>query len=95
MDSIPILEIINFIESFKENFYPDIIYTHSPSDLNVDHTVAAQATLNAFRPEPKELYSEIRFFEIASSTDFAIKQLNDRFEPNLFINIQNFMSKKN
>tara|TARA_B100000963_G_C22598601_1_gene659135 strand:- start:379 stop:1077 length:699 start_codon:yes stop_codon:yes gene_type:complete len=94
MDSIPILKIIKFVESFKESFYPDIIYTHSPSDLNVDHTIAAKATLTAFRPEPKETYSEIRFFEIASSTDFSIKQLNKRFEPNLFINIENFISKK-
>tara|TARA_B100000768_G_scaffold180956_1_gene202324 strand:- start:222 stop:899 length:678 start_codon:yes stop_codon:yes gene_type:complete len=94
MDSIPILKIIKFVETFKESFYPDIIYTHSPSDLNVDHTIAAQATLTAFRPEPKETYSEIRFFEIASSTDFSIKQLNNKFEPNLFINIENFISKK-
>lgn len=94
MDSVPILEIIKFIESFKKNFYPDIIYTHSPSDLNIDHTITAKATLTAFRPEPQEKYSEIRFFEIASSTDFTLKQLNDRFEPNLFINIKDFIDKK-
>lgn len=94
MDSIPLLEIIKYIESFKENFYPDIIYTHSPSDLNIDHTIAAKATLTAFRPEPKESYSEIRFFEIASSTDFSSKQLDKKFEPNLFINIECFIQKK-
>ena len=62
--------------------------------MNIDHTITAKATLTAFRPEPQEKYSEIRFFEIASSTDFTLKQLNDRFEPNLFINIKDFIDKK-
>lgn len=94
MDSIPILKIIKFIESFKKEYYPNIIYTHSPNDLNVDHGIAAMATLTAFRPEPAEKYDEIRFFEVASSSDFSVKQLNNKFEPNLFININNFLEKK-
>lgn len=94
MDSIPILQIIKFIESYKKEYYPNIIYTHSPNDLNVDHGIAAMATLTAFRPEPTEKYDEIRFFEVASSSDFSVKQLNNKFEPNLFININNFLEKK-
>tara|TARA_Y100001968_G_C19446890_1_gene765886 strand:+ start:3773 stop:4450 length:678 start_codon:yes stop_codon:yes gene_type:complete len=94
MDSVSILKIIKFVESFKSKFYPDIIYTHSPNDLNVDHGIAATATLTAFRPEPKEKYAEIRFFEVSSSSDFSVKQLNDKFEPNLFINIKDFLSEK-
>jgi len=94
MDSIPILQIIKFIESFKKKYYPNIIYTHSPSDLNIDHGVASMATLTAFRPEPTEKYDEIRFFEVASSSDFSVKQLNKKFEPNLFVNIDNFLEIK-
>ena len=94
MDSIPILQIIKFIESFKKKYYPDIIYTHSPNDLNVDHGIAAMATLTAFRPEPSEKYNEIRFFEVASSSDFSVKQLNRKFEPNLFVNISNYLKIK-
>ena len=94
MDSIPILQIIKFIESYKKEYYPNIIYTHSPNDLNVDHGIAAMATLTAFRPEPTEKYDEIRFFEVASSSDFSVTQLNNKFEPNLFININNFLEKK-
>lgn len=94
MDTIPILDVIKFIESFKEKYYPDIIYTHSPNDLNIDHGITATAALTAFRPEPNEKYTEIRFFEVASSSDFSVKQLNEKFEPNLYINIKDFLSKK-
>lgn len=94
MDSIPLIDVVKFIESFKESFYPDIIYVHSPTDLNIDHRIAASATLTAYRPQPNEKYSEIRFFEISSSTDYTVKQLEDSFEPNLYINIDNYWENK-
>lgn len=94
IDSVPLIEVVKFIESFKELFYPDIIYVHSPTDLNIDHRIAASAALTAYRPQPNERYSEIRFFEIPSSTDFTVKQLDNKFEPNLFINIDNYWEKK-
>ena len=94
MDSIPLIDVVKFIESFKESFYPDIIYVHSPTDLNIDHRIAASATLTAYRPQPNEKYSEIHFFEISSSTDYTVKQLEDSFEPNLYINIDNYWENK-
>ena len=94
IDSVPLIDVIKFIESFKDTFYPNIIYVHSPTDLNIDHRIAASATLTAYRPEPKESYEEIRFYEVASSTDFTVKQLEKKFDPNLYINIDTFIEKK-
>ncbi len=56
IDSVPIIDVIKFIESFKDTFYPNIIYVHSPNDLNIDHIIAAYASLSSYRPEPKESY---------------------------------------
>lgn len=94
IDEIPLIEVIQFIEEQKKIFYPDIIYVHSPTDLNIDHRIAAEAVLTAYRPQPEENYSEIRFFEIASSSDFTVKKLHNKFEPNLFVNIEKFWEKK-
>ncbi|MDC0225478.1 PIG-L family deacetylase [Gammaproteobacteria bacterium] len=94
MDSAPLLEIVKFIEATKEKFDPDIIYSHSPSDLNVDHKVSTAATLTAFRPQPGEKNSEIRLFEIPSATDYTIEELDGSFNPNLFINIEEFWNSK-
>jgi len=94
IDSVPLIDVIKFIESYKKAFYPDIIYVHSPSDLNIDHRIAASATLTAYRPQPSETYSEIRFYEVSSSTDYNVKQLEQKFAPNLYINIDNFWKNK-
>jgi len=94
MDKTPLLEIIKYIESFKETFYPDIIYSHTAQDLNVDHRVVTTAVLTAFRPQPEETYKEIRLFEVPSSTDFTTESLHGIFTPNLFIDIQDFINIK-
>ena len=87
MDTVPLLEIIKFIEKIKEQVNPDIIYTHSASDLNIDHQLVNKATLTSFRPQANEVYTEIRTMEIPSSTDYSNSQ-DSNFSPNLFINIK-------
>ena len=89
LDTIPILDIIKFIENFKEKIKPDLIYTHSFSDLNIDHKIVSQATLTAFRPQSEENWEEIRTFEVPSSTDYGHSSITGTFNPNLIINIEN------
>ena len=78
----------------KKKIKPNIIYTHSNSDLNVDHRKISEATLVAFRPQPTETWKEIRFFEIPSSTEYSDGLNFDDFKPNLFINIKSTLKKK-
>lgn len=94
MDKTPLIEIVKFIEKAKKEISPKIIYTHSPADLNIDHRLVCQATLTAFRPQPKESFNEIRTFEVPSSTDYGHTSVTNSFNPNLFIDISNFWSKK-
>ncbi len=85
LDTIPILDLAKNIEAVKIEYSPDIIYTHSYADLNIDHRKVHEATLIAFRPQPKETWQEIRAYEVASSTEWGMRA----FTPNLFINIDN------
>ncbi len=92
-DSHPRLEIIKFIESVKKDYAPNILYTHSGTDLNIDHRITFEAALVAFRPINNN-YTEIRSFEIKSSTDFSHSSLVSDFRPNFFNNIEKFWVKK-
>ena len=94
MDSHPLLEIVKSIEKIKKIFKPDLVYTHSASDLNIDHNIVSRAVLTAFRPTPEESCKEIRLFEVSSSTDFGVASLNGSFNPNLFIDIKDTWSSK-
>ena len=94
MDSVPLLEIVRFIEKVKIQINPDIIYTHSSADLNIDHRVVNQAILTAFRPQPEENWQEIRAFEVASATDYGHKSVTNTFYPNLYIDITDTWENK-
>lgn len=94
MDKCTILEVTKNIEEIKLIIKPDIVYTHSCADLNVDHRIVSHAVLTAFRPQPEETCREIRLFEINSSTDYGHKDITGDFNPNLFINISKTWDSK-
>jgi LmbE family N-acetylglucosaminyl deacetylase len=85
LDTVPLLDVARLVEVAKAEARPDIVYTHHGGDLNVDHRVAFAATLTAFRPQPRETYSEIRTFEVPSSTDWSHAAVGPDFHPTLFI----------
>ena len=94
MDKEPLLKYINVIEKVKRSIKPSKVYTHSPTDLNVDHRIISEATLTAFRPQPGESCSEIASFEIPSSTDYSHYKFSGSFSPNKFIDISKFIDAK-
>jgi len=94
LDTVSVLELAKIIEQAKKKIKPDIIYTHSNSDLNVDHRKISEATIVAFRPQPNETWKEIRFFETPSSTEYSDGLNFDDFKPNLFVNIKSTLKKK-
>lgn len=94
LDQIPILKIVKKIEKIKKEINPDIVYTHSKYDLNIDHRIIFQSTLTAFRPQPKDNSVEIRCMEVSSATDYGDQMNFKSFKPNLFIDIKKFWKKK-
>ena len=89
MDSIPLLDVCKFIEKEVEEI-PDIIFTHHPGCLNIDHNIVFRAVITVFRPLSKKEI-EINCFEIPSSTEW---NPNNNFECNLYINVEGFVEKK-
>tara|TARA_Y100001970_G_scaffold209467_1_gene255375 strand:- start:1881 stop:2564 length:684 start_codon:yes stop_codon:yes gene_type:complete len=94
LDKISLLEIIKIIEKYKIKFRPNVVLTHNFSDLNIDHRKIAEATLTAFRPEPKEKLEKLLTFEIPSATDFRMLKNKKNFTPNYFVNIEKFLKFK-
>jgi N-acetylglucosamine malate deacetylase 1 len=50
MDTVPVLEVNQFIEKLVRELRPSIVYTHHFADLNRDHRVIYEATMVATRP---------------------------------------------
>ena len=94
LDNVSLLSIIKIIEKAKNKIKPDLIITHSKSDLNRDHRIVYEAVVTAFRPKHKETWSQILSFEVASATDYGNSLFEKKFDPNYFVNIKQEWSKK-
>ena len=49
-DSLPLIELVYWVESLIKKIKPDTIFTHSKYCTNIDHKYLNQATIVACRP---------------------------------------------
>ena len=91
MNTVPHLDLVQFIESCIEDFGADAIITHHPSDTNDDHRVtshAVQAACRLFqRRENIPALRRLMYMEVLSSTEWSLDPVADRFAPNCFIEV--------
>jgi len=89
MDSVPLLSLCKFIEE-SVSFTPDLIFTHHPDCLNVDHGRVYSSTVTAFRPQRGESMSIYSYY-VPSSTDY--NPLNN-FQGNVYVDVKNYVATK-
>ena len=91
MNTVPHLELVQFIEKCIDDFGAEAIFTHHPSDTNNDHVQTSYAAQAAARlSQRREGYSKIKYFgymEIPSSTDWSLDSASNKFTPNCFVEI--------
>lgn len=84
-DTIALLDIIKVVEKEKQQFSPDIVFTHHGGDVNIDHQRTFEAVITACRPQPGEKVKGIVTFETPSGTEWRASSDPRHFIPNLFI----------
>jgi LmbE family N-acetylglucosaminyl deacetylase len=90
-DKYPLLSIVKEIESKLESFSPDILFTHNPAEVNIDHRITYEAVEVACRPTKLNIPKEIYTFEIPCSGSWTFEST---FKPNVFVNIEKFWDIK-
>lgn len=87
-DSVDLLDIIKIVEDAKDRVKPDIVFTHHPGDLNIDHRRTFQAVMTAFRPLPcSNNCSILLTFETSSGTEWQSTSLDPVFRPNFIVDL--------
>ena len=86
-DSVALLDIIKVIEKEKQEFRPDVIFTHHGGDLNIDHQRTFEAVITSCRPMNSEDVKTIITFETPSGTEWRASSDPRHFIPNLFIEV--------
>ena len=91
MNVIPHLDVVQFIEKCILDWQAEAIITHHPSDVNIDHQEVSKAVNAAVRlfqrttGVPK--FRELSYMEVPSSTEWSLNSSQNRFVPNLFVEI--------
>lgn len=93
-DENALLEIVKRVEKVIDAFQPEVIYTHHPGDLNIDHRLTFQAVLTATRPVEDYPVKELYTFEVPSATEWAFQQLQPPFKPNVFVDVSETIETK-
>jgi LmbE family N-acetylglucosaminyl deacetylase len=86
-DSVDLLDIIKVVEREKQEFHPEIIFTHHGGDLNIDHQRTFEAVMTACRPMEYESVKTIITFETPSGTEWRASSDPRHFIPNMFVSI--------
>jgi LmbE family N-acetylglucosaminyl deacetylase len=87
LDTVPLIEITQGLEAILEELDPEVVYTHFPGDVNVDHGVVARAVWTACRPYRFPRIRRLVAFETPSSTEWAWPLPDGVFSPTLFVEV--------
>lgn len=91
MNTVPHLELVQFIEKCIEDWKAEAIFTHHPSDTNIDHQETSRAAIAACRlfqrKEGVPRLRELSFMEVPSSTEWSLNSAENRFMPNFYIEV--------
>lgn len=86
-DSVALLDIVKTVEKEKNQFNPDVIFTHHGGDVNVDHQRTFESIITACRPMKDERVKTIITFETPSGTEWRSPTDPRHFLPNLFFSV--------
>ena len=84
-DTVALLDLVKVIEKEKQDFHPEIVFTHHGSDTNIDHRRTFEAVITATRPMVHETVKSIFTFETPSSTEWQAFNYPNPFLPNFFV----------
>ena len=91
MNTVPHLELVQFVESCIDDWKADAIVTHHPTDTNNDHVMtsyAAQAACRLFQRRPGVPQLKLfMYMETPSATEWSLDSSTKRFIPNYYIEI--------
>lgn len=93
-DSLALLDIVKLVESLIEQHRPEVVYTQSGGDLNVDHATLFRATMTATRPMTGCPVRTLYAYEVASSTEWAFQRFEPAFRPSVFVDISDTLDLK-
>ena len=94
IDMIPMKDIVESISKTIQKIQPSVLYFPFHNDIHSDHRIISEAVLSCSKSFRYEYIKKFRAYEVLSETEFASDLYSDSFNPNLWIDISDFIDKK-
>jgi len=94
LNTVPHIELCNALQGVISEIKPDIVYTSSRNDANMDHRIVYDCTLVATRPLPGNIVRRVLSYEIGYTHHFGTPSGAAIFQPNVFVNISDYLETK-
>ncbi|VUX54988.1 conserved protein of unknown function [uncultured Woeseiaceae bacterium] len=85
------LSIVKEVERYIDEFRPDMLFTHNPIEVNIDHVITYEVVECACRPVNINSPSEIYTFEIVCSGSW---KFDTSFNPNVYVDVSDYFDSK-
>ena len=95
LSSSSLFKMVPDISSVFSEVKPEIIYTLNRSDAHSDHRVIFDAVMACTKSFRYPFIKQILMYECISETEFAPALAEKAFLPNYFVDITNYIDKKN
>lgn len=95
LSSSSLIKMVPEISSIFADVKPEIIYTMNRSDAHSDHRVIFDAVMACTKSFRYPFIKQILMYECLSETEFAPALAEKVFLPNYFVDITEFIDKKN
>jgi len=94
LNTVPHMELCCALQNVIEEIKPDIVYTTSRNDANLDHRIVYDCTLVATRPLPGNGVRRVLSYEIGYTNHFGVPSGASMFQPTVFIDISKYIETK-
>jgi N-acetylglucosamine malate deacetylase 1 len=94
LDTIVKKDIIKNFRIEIDKIKPNIIYLPFKNDAHSDHRITFESVFACTKSFRAPYVKSIRVYETISETDFSNPLIGKAFQPNLWIDVSNFLEKK-
>jgi N-acetylglucosamine malate deacetylase 1 len=94
LDDISLNDIIPKLTTVINEIKPEVVYMPNRSDVHSDHRRTFEALMAVTKTFRYPYITKILMCEVISESDFAPALAENAFQPNVFVDISDFMAKK-
>ena len=93
LDQVPKGDLVKAISEVFNTFAPNEIFVPHHSDIHSDHRITFEAVASCTKWFRSPSIKRVLAYETLSETEFSLVS-NQRFQPNVFINIEGYIEQK-